>query len=171
MRSRLRGAHNIILLCCTNTIISTRRELSRETQAVYRKYRHFPAHLRREEKSFLCFRFIEWAITLIVFQKTQHDIDVILFSNYGSLYRRGNWHRFPLDDRLPWHQRWKQPPTRLPEAGKFWPGQATFWTCLPGRAGNFLSENTNFKPFKNRLWKISLAPTALADVWWCFYRI
>ena len=68
-------------------------------------------------------------------------------------------------------QRWKQPPARLPEAGKFWPGQATFWTCLPGRAGNFLSENTNFKPFRNRLWKISLAPAALADVWWCFYRI
>ena len=50
-------------------------------------------------------------------------------------------------------QRWKQPPARLPGAGKFWPGQVTFWTCLPGRAGNFLSENAKFEPFKNQLWK------------------
>ena len=42
------------------------------------------------------------------------------------------------------YQRWKQPPARLPGAGKFWLGQLTFWSCLPGRAGNFWWENTKF---------------------------
>ena len=36
---------------------------------------------------------------------------------------------------------------------------------LPARpAGNLVSENTKFEPYKNRFWKILLAPTALTDV-------
>ena len=63
---------------------------------------------------------------------------------------------------------------RLPGAGKFWPGQATFCTCLQDWAGNFLTENTSFEPFKYQptLAKNFTAPMALAaDGWYYNYGI